>query len=201
VLAGWDRTLTGTSFPRQLVAARSGDPVAFGWLWHRYAGQIAGFLRARGTDDVDQLVNDVFAAAFAALARFEGGEEQFRAWLYCLARNRRVDAIRAANRRPRLVATAAEVEAAPERCAEDAETVAIEGIVDERLQNLLADLTPEQRDVIVLRFISDLSLEQTAAVLDKPVGAVKALQHRAIERLRRNCSRNPYLASWGQTFP
>lgn len=198
--ARWDRKLAETTFWRHVVAARSGDPAAFAWLWGRYAGQIAGFLRARGTDDVDQVVNDVFAAAFSSIDRFQGDDSDFRAWLYWLARNRRVDAIRAANRRPR-VATAAELETGHEPSTEDAESVAIARLVDERLRRLLTDLSADQRDVIVLRFISDLSLEQTSVALDKPVGAVKALQHRALEQLRKKCAADPYLATASRAFP
>lgn len=169
-------------------------------MWGRYAGQITGFLSGRGTDEVDQVVNDVFAAAFSSIDRFEGDDSDFRAWLYWLARNRRIDAMRAASRRAR-VATAAELESGPEPSTEDIETAVLERVLDERLRLLLAGLTVEQRDVIVLRFISDLSLEQTAVVLDKPVGAVKALQHRALEQLRKKSSADPYLATGRPALP
>jgi RNA polymerase sigma-70 factor (ECF subfamily) len=53
------------------------------------------------------------------------------------------------------------------------------------VRDLLADLTPDQRHVLALRVIADLSLEQVAAATGKPVGAVKALQHRALATLRR----------------
>ena len=56
---------------------------------------------------------------------------------------------------------------------------------DERARQLLDDLVPDQRDVMVLRIVADLTVEQVAEVLGKNVGAVKALQRRALENLRK----------------
>jgi RNA polymerase sigma-70 factor (ECF subfamily) len=56
---------------------------------------------------------------------------------------------------------------------------------------MLADLVPAQRQVLLLRLVADLSIEQTAAVLGRSTGAVKALQHRAIEAARRRIVDNP----------
>ena len=56
---------------------------------------------------------------------------------------------------------------------------------------LLASLPPDQRAVVALRVTADLSLEQVADILDKRVGAVKSLQHRALESLRRRCEEVP----------
>jgi RNA polymerase sigma-70 factor (ECF subfamily) len=66
-----------------------------------------------------------------------------------------------------------------------AEDVALARLGGERVQALLGELTPDQRQVLALRVIADLSLEQAAEAVGKPVGAVKALQHRALETLRR----------------
>lgn len=87
-------------FVARLDAARCGDPYACLSLWDRYAGQIRAFLLTRGTPDADEVVNDVFLAAFTGVEGFVGGEPEFRAWLYRVARNKRVDAIRAHERRP-----------------------------------------------------------------------------------------------------
>jgi len=63
----------------------------------------------------------------------------------------------------------------------------------EEARALLEELTPDQRDVVLLRVFADLDLEETARVLSKPVGAVKALQHRALAALRRRlASARPY---------
>lgn len=172
------------NFERALRAARGDDQRALARLWDAHAGEIRGFLHARGTPDADEVVNDVFLAAFGQLERFDGGPAEFRGWLFAIARNKRVDAIRRAQRRPSVAGDPAD-----ERADDGVEAVAF---ADEYVERLLAPLTPEQRDVVVLRFVLDLDLESTAAALDKPLTAVKALQHRALERLRREVHDDPY---------
>jgi RNA polymerase sigma-70 factor (ECF subfamily) len=172
------------SFVVVLADAQAGDPAAYRTLWSRYAGQVRGFLLARGTPEPDEVTNDVFLAAFAGLGGFVGGEAEFRGWIFGIARHKRADALRSLGRRRQRDARAAangECEATPV----DVEEEAVAALGDAELLKVLAGLTAEQRDVIVCRYLSDLSLEQTAVALGKSVGTVKALQHRAIARLRR----------------
>jgi RNA polymerase sigma-70 factor (ECF subfamily) len=175
-------------FVAVLADAQAGDPAAYRTLWRRYAGQVRGFLLARGTPEPDEVTNDVFLAAFGGLAGFVGGEAEFRAWIFGIARHKRADALRSLGRRRQRDARAAangDCQAAPA----DVEEEAVASLGDAELLAVLAGLTPEQRDVIVCRYLSDLSLEQTAAALGKSVGTIKALQHRAMARLRRqSCS-------------
>ena len=87
------------------------------------------------------------------------------------------------SRRPR----AAPLEAAGREPGEPwvaAEAQALVTLGDERIRELLAGLAPDQRDVVLLRIVADLSIEDTAAALGKRPGAVKALQHRAMRSLR-----------------
>lgn len=191
-----DHMAVARHFRRQLDAARAGDRDACRWLWDTYAGPIRGFLQARGTPDVDEVVNDVFLAAFTSLDRFEGGEPELRAWLFRVARHKRADMFRARLRQPGAVALTAGAEP-----SSDVEAEAIERLADAELRMVLSELTPDQRDVIVLRFIADLSLDQVAAVVGRPTGAVKALQHRALVQLRKKFSRDPYPDRLPQTMP
>ena len=184
-------------FDRRLALARQGEPVAFRWIWDRYAGPIRGFLTSRATPEVDEAVNDVFAAAFKGLDGFAGGEPDFSAWLHGIARNKRVDQLRQRARRERLLSTATIPD---QTCADNVEDQAIARVADDELRWLLEGLTPDQRDVIVLRFISALSLDQTATALAKPVGAVKAAQHRAIALLRKKLAAEPYPAGQAATI-
>ena len=174
------------SFVRRLDAARCGDPRACQWIWDTYAGPITGFLQARGTPAVEEVVNDVFHAVFTGLEGFVGEEPMFQAWIYRLARNKRVDAFRRAARRPNTSPMAAEA------VGGDVEDEAISALEDEDLRVLLLGLTPEQRDVLVLRFVADLSTDQVAAVLGKAPAAIKALQHRSVGQLRKKISADPH---------
>lgn len=175
-------------FQRTLRAASHGDHAALRRLWDVHAGSIAGFLFARGTPEVDEVVNDVFAAAFGQLDRFRGSENEFRAWLFAIARNKRIDQLR---RHGRQEATSPLAEIDP-TSGDAVGEQALRAVGDADLLAVLDGLTADQRDVIVLRFVADLSLEQTAVALAKPVGAVKALQHRALAQLRKKFPDNPY---------
>jgi len=65
---------------------------------------VLGFLRARGTPESEEVVNDVFVSAFSQLDRFEGDEPGFRAWIFQIARHKRVDALRKLGRTANTIA-------------------------------------------------------------------------------------------------
>lgn len=167
-----------------LDLARSGDQRGFTELYRVLAPKVAGYLRARGVGDVDATVNEVFLGAFRSLAACRGGAPEFRTWLFSIAWRRSAEWHRQAARRMHMQMVAD----VPEVAVEDDLAGGLPGAhwAEVDVDALLAALTPDQRDVILLRVIADLSLAETAAALDRPVGAVKALQHRALESLRRN---------------
>jgi len=66
------------------------------------------------------------------------------------------------------------------------------GLGEERVVALLSSLTADQRAVLALRVLGELSLEETAQALGRDVGSVKSLQHRGLARLRRKLSTDPY---------
>lgn len=171
-----------SDFAALVTAAQAGDHSAYAALYARSAGELLGFLRARGTPEPEEVVNDVFVAAFNGLADFAGDEHGFRAWIFQIGRHKRVDALRRLARTPD---TAPLENHGAFSAGGDVEAEAIGLLADDTLRTLLEPLTPDQRDVLLLRVVADLSLAQTAAVLNKRVGAVKAMQHRALEQLRR----------------
>lgn len=167
-----------------VARAREGSPEAFAALYERLAGQVAGYLRSRGVRDVEDATSEVFLAVFTGLARFEGDGDRFRAWVFTIAHRRSVDRWRRVGRGPALEP----LDDAPPTLVPSAEDEAMVTLGDDRVRALLDLLSPDQRDVLLLRVVADLSLEQVAAVLGKREGAVKALQHRALARLRRHLS-------------
>jgi RNA polymerase sigma-70 factor (ECF subfamily) len=164
-----------------LAAARVGDGDAFTTLFESLARPVAGYLRGRGVDDVDGATNEVFLRVFTRIADFDGGESQFRSWVFTIAHNLALDEQRAHARR----ATCVAIDQHVARLASEYETVENDVVSAGRVDDLLATLSCDQRDVILLRFVSDLSIEQAALVLGKRVPAVKALQRRALDALRR----------------
>ncbi len=171
------------AFTRALAAARLGQAPGFEWLWNRFVRQVVAFATAQGSEDADGIANEAFVAAFGTIDRFEGQEDGLVALLFAIARNKVVDEHRKRNRRVRTQ----RFSGADDRTGGDVEADALEAL-DSETTSILSALTDEQREVLHLRLIADLSLEQTAMVTGRSVNAVKALQHRATNTLRRTIS-------------
>jgi len=188
--ARWDddKPVTfGPTFASLLTAAQSGAPWALERIYRELSPAVAGYLRVQGAAEAEDLTSDVFLKVFAGIVGFSGPEERFRSWVFTVAHNRLVDEHRRKARRP--VIDGGEL---PDRAAspdDDAESETLRRMSVERVRRLCDQLVPDQRDVLLLRMVGDLSLEQTAEALGKSVGAVKALQHRSVAALRRLLAR------------
>ena len=79
------------SFDNVLFAARAGAEWAWERLYAEYAARVAGYLRAHGAEDADDLAGEVFLQVVRGLDGFSGAEHQFRAWLFTIAHRRLVD--------------------------------------------------------------------------------------------------------------
>jgi len=143
------------------------------------------YLRAQVGNAADDLVDEVLLAAYEHIDRFRGTESQFRSWIFTIAHNQAVDHHRRRREEQPLDRVVAR------RAANDTEAEALARVSEGELREMLADLAPAQRQVLLLRLVADLSIEQTAAVLGRTTGAVKALQHRAIEAARRRIVDDP----------
>jgi len=173
--------VSSSGFPELLSAARRGDGWAFDELFRDWNAPVTGFVRARGVGDVDGVVNDVFLRAFAAIGSFDGDESGFRAWLFTIARNRVIDEARRVGRAPSKTGLHAAAAVAGGDVVVDAER----RFGDDRVVALLGLLTDEQREVLTLRFVADLTIDQIAEATGRRRGAVKQLQRRALRRLER----------------
>lgn len=173
----------GEAFDPLLTAARAGEGWAFERLFSWLGRPVVAYLRGAGVEDPDGSANDVLLRVFTTLDRFDGGEERFRSWVFTIAHHLVIDERRRQSRRPRQ----SPLEAAgpePGPAAVDASEDALRRLGDERVARLLALLPPDQRDVVLLRVLADLSIEDTATALGKRGNAVKQLQHRAMRNLR-----------------
>lgn len=171
------------TFPATLAAACAGDPVTLERIYREHSPRVAGYLRSHGVPDVAGTTNDVFFRVFSRLTTFDGDEAAFRSWMFTIAHHLMVDELRRAARRPK-IADGASVDTKGQRG--DAEEDALAGMGRERVDRLLALLSTDQRAVVLLRVVEDLSIEQVAETLGKRPTAVKALQHRALAALRRH---------------
>ena len=169
-------------FDAVLRGALAGEATAFQALYDDLARPVAAYLRGRGLADVEDVVSEVFLAVFHGLSRFSGGQPDFRSWVFTIAHRRLVDEWRRSGRAPQQVPWDAESD---QRTSSSAEESALVVLGEARVRALLAGLSDEQRDVLLLRILGDLTIEQIAQALGKRVGAVKALQRRGLLALLR----------------
>jgi RNA polymerase sigma-70 factor (ECF subfamily) len=146
-----------------------------GDVYRAYARGVLGYLRGQGVSDPEDVLGEVFVNVAKSLPRFQGDEDHLRRWVFTLAHHRIIDDRRRRARRPQIVQ--GEV---PDRPAPPSPEPA-----DPELMAGLSLLTEEQREVILLRFIADMSVDEVARLTGRTAGAVRALQHRAIAQLAR----------------
>jgi len=172
-----------TTFDDVLDAARAHEPWAYHVVYDTLAGRVCGYFESRGMREAEDLTSEVFLRVFDKLAGFEGGEAAFRSWVFTIAYRLMVDEYRKSRRRPQHVELP--VMMADALVGGDAELDSLAHLDRTWVNEILADLATDQRDVLTLRVVGDLTVDQVAAILGKSPGAVKALQRRAAASIRR----------------
>jgi RNA polymerase sigma factor (sigma-70 family) len=172
------------AFDDVLRAARAGAE----WAWARIHGELApkivGYLRAHGAADPEDVAGEVFLQVVRGLPDFTGGQAEFRAWTFTIAHRRLVDDLRRRRRRP-VEAASDEVIARAAGVGGDVSDDAEARIEHASIRAAIDELPPDQRSVVLLRIIGDLTIEEIARAVGKRPGAVKALQRRGLRRLQR----------------
>jgi RNA polymerase sigma-70 factor (ECF subfamily) len=172
-----------------LKLAQDGDGDAFGELYERYAKVIFRFLYAHLNErlDAEDLTEEVFLRAWRSLATFREKGVPFAAYLYHIARNALIDHHRRSKR------TAQETELFDDGKADDLpdpSSLVTNNLEHQELRQVLVQLREDYREVLVLRFLSELSPEETAQAMDRSVGAIRVLQHRARAAMKKLLVRN-----------
>ncbi len=164
-----------------VIAARNGDEAAFVSLYRTYAPAVYRFCLARVglPEDAEDLLQQTFLRVVEALPRYEDRGVPFGAWLFRIARSVTVDQHRRRRDELSLDLEVGETTGGP----------AAPPMIDlgdrEVLLAALASLTPDQREVVRLRFFADLTARESGLVLGRDEAAVRVLQWRAIAALRR----------------
>jgi RNA polymerase sigma-70 factor (ECF subfamily) len=168
--------------PDVIERARAGDRHAFGDLYDAHADAVYRYVlyRVREPSDAEDLTSEVFTRAFANIHRYRWQGKSFLAWLYTIARNAVTD--RRRRQRPTVDLDDAYGVAEEGPTAHDR---AVRGEQVDALRGAVKHLTSEQQEVLVLRFVENMSSRQVAKVLGKNEGAIRALQFRALGRLRK----------------
>ncbi len=165
--------------------AQQHDEAAFAQLYERYFEKIYRYISLKIGDryEAEDMTQQVFLKALKSISSFKWKDVPFSAWLYRIAHNEIVDYLRRKTRRPTAPLEDAVLHAEEEGGGPQTQ---LETICDiERLVAATKKLTAAQRDVIALRFSSELPIAEVSRIMGKSEGAIKALQHSAILALRR----------------
>ena len=165
-----------------LKRARQYDEAALGELYDQYAPRIYAYVYRRVGDAclAEDLTGDVFVRVIQAIQSERLWHTSFRAWLYRIAHNLVADHYR--RQRPVVESELDERLVAAE---DDPVSAVAEQLSRQRLRAAISRLTPDQQQVLALRFGEGMKAREVAEVMGKSVGAIEALQHRALAALRR----------------
>lgn len=170
----------------QIIAqAVSGDSVAFGLLYDHYHPQIYRFVLVKvgRVHEAEDITHHVFLNAWVNIAGYKHRGFPFSSWLYRIARNAIIDHYRTAKQD---VSLDDDVHLSFADIVSVDTVSAIDARLDfEKVRGAIKKLKPEYQDIIIMRFIEDMSIKDIATIIEKSEGAVKLLQHRAISQLKQ----------------
>jgi len=167
------------AFEDTLEQARCGDELAFAQLWRWLNPSLLRWLGVVVPGADDDVASEVWLSVVRGLDEFSGGEREFRAWVFVVARRRATDWVRKRRRRPVTVGLS-DVEVVQ---LHDASAGVLEDEAIAYTMALLAPLAPDQAEVISLRVLAGLTVAETAVVVEKSEGAVRILCHRGLRAL------------------
>lgn len=174
-----------------LRALRGREAELFSAVYQAFAGQVLGYLTAKGVSDPEAVTQDVFLAVLPRLETITGGVSGLRTFIFSVAHARMVDDHRRQSRAPE------HHEFEPERDTRQstsAEAEAMERVAPGEVMALLDVLREDQREVLMLRIVAGLTVDQAAEIMGKSQGAVKQLQRRALNTLREHSVVKEYVA-------
>ncbi|MEV6983793.1 sigma-70 family RNA polymerase sigma factor [Sphaerisporangium sp. NPDC051017] len=168
-----------------VLRAKTGDADAFAALYDRYVDLVYRYVYFRvGCHALaEDLTSETFLRALGRIGHFTWQGRDVGAWLVTIARNLVTDHYKSG--RYRMEVSTAEVLDTPLDGAHIPENAVVATMITERVLRAVRDLGPEQQECVVLRFLHGMSLAETALIMGKKSGAIKALQFRAIRALAR----------------
>jgi RNA polymerase sigma factor (sigma-70 family) len=165
-----------------MAAARKGDGTAFRTIYQELSPIVLGYPRSHGVPDPEAVTSDIFVSVLQRMDRLVGGVAGLRTFVMSVAHARYVDEARRRRRQPRAAAYDATLDPRITGSAED-EALAYVGAAS--ILVLLQSLPTDQREVLSLRFVADIAIDDVAAIIGRSPGAVKQLQRRGLLALRR----------------
>ena len=169
-----------------VARAQGGDADAFGELYDRYVDVVYRYIyyRVSNVPLAEDLTSETFIRALRRISSYTWQGRDFGAWLVTIARNLIADHFKSGRYRLEL-ATSDLVEAGADKSEEGPENEVLSAITNAALLEAVKALGAEQQECISLRFLQGMSVAETAAIMGKNEGAIKALQYRAVKSLSR----------------
>jgi RNA polymerase sigma-70 factor, ECF subfamily len=169
-----------------VARAQGGDGDAFGELYDRYVDIVYRYIyyRVSNVTLAEDLTSETFIRALRRISSYTWQGRDFGAWLVTIARNLIADHFKSGRYRLEL-ATSDLVEAGADKSEEGPENEVLTAITNAALLEAVKTLGAEQQECISLRFLQGMSVAETAAIMGKNEGAIKALQYRAVKSLSR----------------
>ncbi len=174
-----------------IECAQNGDSVAFGKLYDRYAERIYRFifLKTGHKGDSEDLLHEVFLAGWRTIGSYElRSATPFTSWLYRIAGNRVIDWYRT-RKGTMSLDEMMESNTLPVELASTGHTALLEaldrGFTMDAVMRGIRSLNDIEQTVLLMRYVEDLSPEETAHATGKTAGAVRLIQHRAIAKLKK----------------
>lgn len=158
------------------------DEGVFSAAYREFSPAVLSYLRSRDVEDPEGMTQEVFLALYPQLGEVRGGVGGIKSLVFSIAHARYVDEYR---RRVKAPPTTDFDPQTDTRCTSSAEDHLLAAESTENVMVLLATLQHDQQEVLALRVIADVSVEETAEIMGKTPGAVKQLQRRALSRLRK----------------
>ncbi|MDO8584931.1 MAG: RNA polymerase sigma factor [bacterium] len=174
--------------PQLIASACDGDRGAYSALYDHYIAQIYRFvyLKTGSKAEAEDLTHDVFLSAWQNIGTYRHRGHPFSSWLYQIARNKVIDHYRTR----KFTSPIDETTEGIADLAMQTEHAADQTMELDRVQLAMRELSDDHQNILILRFVDDLTPGEIAEALGKTEGAVRLIQHRAIKNLRAILSDN-----------
>lgn len=185
----------GESFPSIIGAARIGANWALAALYEDLHPHVLSYLRSQARHEAEDLASETWVDVARGLVRFEGGEAEFRRFVFAIARRRLIDHRRLAATRRTQAVSPTYLSALGGLGDVEAEAVANLS-AEEAVATIASILPPDQAEVVLLRVVGGFSANEVAEIIGKSPGAVRVLQHRGLARLTQGLSGESVTEPW-----
>ncbi len=173
-----------------IKAAKAGNSSSFGTLYDHYITQIYRFiyLKTSSREEAEDLTHEVFLSAWRSMPGYKHKGFPFSSWLYQIARNKVIDHFRTKK-------TAMPIDEIVQSELDIPALINTEGDLDlaldlEKIKYAMQFLTEEHQNIIIMRFVEDMTPKEIAEILGKSEGSVRLAQHRAIHKLKSILQKN-----------